>query len=318
MNTDIPLPGLEVYRSSQLEPEDFLQFWASTVADSRTHDVDVVLERVDTGLETVDVYDVTFSGFGGHRIRGWLRIPAGANEPLPAVVEFAGYGGGRGHAIENLFWASSGFAHLHMDSRGQGSGWSLGATPDPVGSGPHAPGMWTQGIESPESYYYRRLYTDGVRAVDAARTLPAIDPRRVSVVGVSQGGGAAIAVGALAPEVQAVVALVPGPSDFPRSLALNDRYPWREVTDYLAVHRGSVAQVERTLAYFDAVNFARHATAPARFSVGLMDPVVLPSSVFGAYNAYTAPKGIAVWPYNGHEGGGPDDLLQARRFLLAL
>jgi cephalosporin-C deacetylase len=31
--------------------------------------------------------------------------------------------------------------------------------------------MMTKGIESPETYYYRRLITDAVRAVDAVRAI---------------------------------------------------------------------------------------------------------------------------------------------------
>jgi cephalosporin-C deacetylase-like acetyl esterase len=36
-----------------------------------------------------------------------------------------GYGGGRGFATDNLYWASYGFAWLLMDTRGQGSSWSV-------------------------------------------------------------------------------------------------------------------------------------------------------------------------------------------------
>ena len=48
---------------------------------------------------------------------------------------------------------------------------------------------------------------------------------------------------------------------------------------------------------------ARLATAPALFSVAMMDPVCPPTTVFAAYNAYAGPKDIAVYEFNGHEGG---------------
>ena len=41
----------------------------------------------------------------------------------------------------------------------------------------------------------------------------------------------------------------------------------------------------RTLSYFDGVSFARRAAAPALFSVGLMDMVCPPSTVYAAFNA---------------------------------
>jgi cephalosporin-C deacetylase len=68
-------------------------------------------------------------------------LPACADGPLPAIVEFDGYGRGRGEPIENLLWASAGFAHLEMDTRGQSwSGWRS-STPDPHGSEAHGPGL---------------------------------------------------------------------------------------------------------------------------------------------------------------------------------
>ena len=85
-----------------------------------------------------------FRGYGGQDIRGWLRVPAGHTGPLPAVVQYVGYGGGRGHALESLLWASAGFAHLHMDTRGQGAAWSVGDTPDPAPAGPQVPGVMTR------------------------------------------------------------------------------------------------------------------------------------------------------------------------------
>ena len=317
MYTDLPESELRAYRSTQTEPADFDAFWQQTLDQARTTagGARAALEPVDTGLRTVDTWDVSFPGFGAEPVRAWLRLPHGADRPLPAVVQYVGYGGGRGHALENLLWASAGYAHLQMDVRGQGSGWSRGATPDHGRAGPQVPGVLTRGIEDPHDHYYRRLFTDAVRAVDAVRGLDAVDPDRVAVVGQSQGGGTALAVAALVPDLVAVVAHVPFLCDFPRAVGRTDTAPFREVADYLAVHRDREAAVLRTLSYLDGVNFARRARIPARFSVALMDEIVPPSTVFAAHNAYAGPKELDVWRYNGHEAGGPDDDAAALRFL---
>lgn len=55
----------------------------------------------------------------------------------------------------------------------------------------------------------RRLITDAVRAVDAVRGLPGVDGHQVAVVGNSQGGGLAIAVAGLVPDLTTVQASVP-------------------------------------------------------------------------------------------------------------
>ncbi|TXN29497.1 acetylxylan esterase [Lacisediminihabitans profunda] len=315
MFTDLPEAALRTYRSAQVDPRDFDEFWATTLSTSREFDLGVSLTPVDTGLKTIDVWDVSFSGYGGQRVRAWLRVPAGATGPLPAVVNFVGYGGGRGNAAESLFWASAGFAHLQMDTRGQGSAGSVGDTPDDAGSGPHGPGFMTRGIESRESYYYRRVFVDAVRAVEAARSLPIIDATRVSVVGGSQGGGIALAVAGLVDDLAAVAASVPFLCDFPRAVTMTDNDPYREIGRYLAVHRRSADRTLETLSYFDGVNFAKRATASAILSTALMDPICPPSTVFAAYANYAGPKQITVWPFNGHEGGGiEDELLALRHF----
>jgi cephalosporin-C deacetylase len=304
MLTDLAPEDLANYRSAQVDPADFDAFWERTLAEAATHDIDVRLAEVPTGLATIKVYDVTFKGFAGQDVRAWLRLPVGVAQPLPAVVQYVGYGGGRGHALENLFWASAGFAHLQMDTRGQGAGWSLGVTPDIAEIPPQAPGVMTRGVLDPATYYYRRLFTDAVRAVDAARSLDVVDPGRIAVVGGSQGGGMALAVSGLRGDLAASAAFVPFLCDFPRAVRVTDAYPYREIIDYLKVHRGEQEQVHSTLAYFDGVNFARRATVPALFSVALRDPICPASTVYGAYHVYGGPRDINVWEYNAHEGGG--------------
>ena len=323
MYTDMSEASLTAYRSTQTEPADFDAFWADTLAEAEGHPLEVTATLVtdapgSPALSTLDVYDVTFAGFGGQTVSAWLRVPAGTTRPLPAIVQFHGYGRGRGQAFENLLWASAGYAHFDMDVRGQGSGGSTGVTPDDDGgtrSGPQVPGFMTRGIEAPSSYYYRRLYTDAVRAVAAARALDLVDETRVGVMGTSQGGGIALAVAGLVPGLTAVVARVPFLCDFARASVITDALPYREIAQYLAVHRLSVAQVYETLSYFDGVNFAKRATAPAVFTAGLMDAICPPSTVFGAFHSYAGPKDVTVWQYNGHEGGAwEDDALALRTF----
>lgn len=315
MNTDLTEEELRQYRSSQTEPADFDEFWAGTLAASRAVGGLPTVVRVDTGMRTLDVFDVTFPGFAGEPIRAWLRLPAGATGPLPCVVEYVGYGGGRGLATENLLWASAGFAHFHVDTRGQGSSWSIGDTPDSGGGAPQIPGFMTRGIDSRESYYFRRVFTDAVRAIDAVRTLESVDGDRVAVLGTSQGGGISLAVAGLVPGLAAAVPLVPFLCDFPRALRLHDRDPYNEIVRYLAIHRNDVERTHEVLRYFDGVNFARRATAPAWFSAALMDEICKPSTVFGAFHAYGGPKQIDVFPFNNHEGGGAESAARLLRVL---
>ena len=192
-----------------------------------------------------------------------------------------------------------------MDTRGQGSNGQPGHTPDPepAGSGPQYPGFMTRGILDPATYYYRRVFTDAVRAVEAARAHPAVDPARVAVTGGSQGGGITLAVAGLDPTVAAAAPDVPFLCHYRRATQIVGTAPYVEISNYCKTHREKVATVFETLAYFDGVNFAARAQAPALFSVGLMDDICPPSTVYAAYNHYAGPKQMSVWEYNNHEGG---------------
>ena len=301
---DLNLEMLRDYRPVIDEPADFDGFWASTLAQARLRPTPAMFDPVANGLALVRTDHVTFAGFEGQPVHAWLHLPAGGTEhPLPCVVQFVGYGGGRGLAHENILWAVAGYAHLVVDTRGQGAGWSVGQTPDQVGSAPAQAGFMTRGILEPEDYYYRRVFVDAVCAVDAVRSHPAVDKTRVVVSGESQGGGIALAVGALVDDLAGVMPDVPFLCHFRRATEITDADPYAEISRYLKVHRDKLSAVFETLSYFDGVSFAARAKAPALFSIALMDTTCPPSTTFAAYNAYAATKELREYFYNGHEGG---------------
>lgn len=300
---DLPQHELVSYTPDLAWPADADEFWSRTLGQSRALAQPPVWERASTYLTLVETFDVTFSGFAGQPVRGWLNLPAGLSGPVPAVVRFQGYGGGRGLANQVDFWALAGYASMVMDTRGQGSAWGPGDTPDPVGAGPSHPGFMTRGILSPDDYYYRRVYTDAVLAIDALRQHPGVQPARVAACGGSQGGGITLAVAGLVPDLWAAMADVPFLCDFPRAVQVSTRNPYGEIVNYLKIHRDHVGQAFHTLSYFDAASLSKKAQAPALFSVALMDETCPPSTVYAAYNGYGGQKRLVVYPFNNHEGG---------------
>jgi cephalosporin-C deacetylase len=318
---DLPLDQLRRYAPAVAEPTDFDAFWRATLDQAAAHPALIDVRPEQTGLRLVDCWDVTFAGFDGDPVRAWLTRPAGEDGPLPAVVEYLGYGRGRGLPHERLTWAAAGYAHLLMDSRGQGGQYGTGGdTPDPHSGALGGPWPVTRGILDPHDYYYRRLITDAVRAVDAVRCLPGIDPARIAAAGNSQGGGLALAVAGLVPDLGALIATAPFLCHIQRAIEITDAAPYGEIVNFLAVHREAEDAARRTLSYVDGVAFARRALAPAHFGVGLRDTVCPPSTVFAAYNQYGAANGrptpadttMHVYPFNHHEGG---EALQVRRQL---
>ncbi|HEX4400190.1 MAG TPA: acetylxylan esterase [Galbitalea sp.] len=314
---DLSPEELERYAPDLPEPADLDQFWSETISAAREAAKPPTMRSYDSGLALIDVWDVTFAGFGGDPVDGWLMVPRGADEPLPMVVEFLGYGGGRGLPHEHLAWPAAGYAHFVMDTRGQGSGWGTGgSTGDPHGSGPATPGFMTKGIASPSTYYYRRVYTDAVRAIDTARSIEVVDSKRIIVTGVSQGGGISLAAAGLVPDVAAALPDVPFLCHIRRGVAISDDDPYREVSRYLSVHDELEEQTFRTLSYFDAAIIGRRGKAPALFSTALWDTTCPPSTVYAARNTYGGAADIDRYTFNGHDGGRARQWARQRQWLI--
>ncbi|MGN8129565.1 acetylxylan esterase [Paenarthrobacter sp. 22069] len=333
---DLPLAQLRSYTSGVTPPDDLAGFWDATVEEARAFPLNATFDPVENYLTVIDTFDVTFSGFGGAPVKGWLHLPAnrGEGERLPVVVNYIGYSGGRGLVNQDTRWAQAGYAHFIMDTRGQGYGGTVGDTADPhpsAGDVAHA-GLMTRGISSREEYYYRRVYVDAFRAVEAAQAHPDVDPARVVLAGVSQGGGLVVATAGLAAgRLDGVIAALPDVpflQDFPRAIDITPRGPYPEIAQFLARHRDRYESALDVLNYFDGVNLARFAAVPALYSAALMDDICPASTVFASFNAYGsgtnassatgAAKQIEVYRFNNHEGGQEHHWIRQLQFLRKL
>ncbi|MGO1401131.1 MAG: acetylxylan esterase [Flaviflexus sp.] len=317
---DYSLDQLRTYRPDVTEPADFDRFWLDTLSEHPANPEPLERTVCAPHLERLIVEDLSICGFGKMPVKAWFIRPRESSKPLPIVVSFVGYGGGRGLPEEHLHWASAGFAELVVDSRGQGAQWGGGGdTPDIGTIQPSIPGHMTRGIHDPSEYYYRRLYTDAANAIETAQHLDGIDPGLLVTAGGSQGGALALVSATLAgmrgTPVTATIADVPFLANFERAIGLTDAYPYAEITDYLAIKKNMVDQVFETLSYFDVVNFSKRARGRALFSTGLMDPVAPPSTVFASHNWFAGQAEMEVYRFNAHAGGGIVHTSHAIRWL---
>ena len=281
------------------EPDDFGLFWKKTLADARSHPLELSARLVDCGLSTLEVWDVGFRGYAGQPVMAWLLLPRQRSvRPLPCVVQYVGYGGGRGLPTDHLLWGSVGYAHLVMDTRGQGSD-----TPDleDCPAEPTGTGFVTRGVLDPHTWYYRRVFTDAVRAVEAARAHPAVDGTRVAVAGVSQGGGIALAAAGLDGGTAAALVDVPFLCGWAEAVRTAEEGPYRELVELCRQRPDRAIQALRTVRYGDGVSFAARASAPALFSVALRDRVCPPATVLAAVAAYGGSKRLVNYPFSEHE-----------------
>ena len=317
---DLSLEELYKYKGSGEEPKDFDEFWLNTLNEN-DHKTEAEYTLIDTHLKLFDVWNVSFKGYSKHIINGWYIAPKYArenNEKLTCIMHYPGYGGGRDYPNKHLLFPSAGYSVFVMEVRGQGAEAGNGAvTSDPIGSAPHADGFLTMGILDKKDYYYKRVFVDAFKSIEAAKEHSLTG--KIAVNGTSQGGGIALAllgISALKKEkIEAAMIDVPFLCDYKRACTITDTLPYNEIARFCKTNRMYEKTAFETLSYFDGSFFAKRSKVKALFSVGLMDIICPPSTVFSDYNNYAGEKSINVYTFNGHEGGDNEQSEKKLEFL---
>ena len=106
-----------------------------------------------------------------------------------------------------------------------------------------------------------------------------------------------------------------GAQSIRRAITLTNSDPYHELVRFCRTHPDRAARALATADHVDLTNLVSRASAPALFSVALMDDVCPPSTVFAAFNEYAGPKDIAVYEWDDHEGGRAHFQGRALEFL---
>jgi cephalosporin-C deacetylase len=294
---DMAITELTSYDPESNAPADLDLFWEQTLALGSSSPLEIELTPAGIGLRGVSCHRFGFAGFGAERISGWYVRPEGGG-PFPGLVWYHGYSGRGARPLELYTAAAQGIAVLSMDCRGQG-GESPDAPGGPVG---HAPGWLTMGIRGPEGYYYRYVYADAVRAIEALCSLEEVDGARIAVTGASQGGGLALAAAALSKRPIFVWADMPFLCHFRRAVEIAVQGPYPEISDFVRRHPGLEEDSFRTLSYFDNLNLASRIGCPAVVTAGLWDDVCPPSTIFPTFARIGATdKVLETFSFQRHE-----------------
>lgn len=274
------------------EPADFNEFWTKAISDARKINLDPVMTLVpERCTSDVNVYHINFQNDKpGSRIYGMLAIPKKPGK-YPAVLKVPGggvykYGG-------DVRLAANGLITLEIGIHG------IPVNLDPQVYNDLANGAlanyYTTRINDREGYYFKRVYTGCVKAVDFIYTLPEFNGRDLAVTGQSQGGMLSIVTAALDKRVKYLAAIYPGGCD-------NVRYMIKKEIKSPSMYKYSepIPAVIEANAYYDVVNFAKRITVPGAYFWGYNDVVCTPTSMYAAYNSITAPKALNLFLDTGH------------------
>lgn len=296
----------EQIQPTAVEPEDFLSFWESEKAAVRAIPADVQLEKVDEHSDANQTtYRLSIANLNGSRVYGWLSVPtAEGKHPGILTVPAAGYapyGPGKG-------WASQGFvsmvmyAHNYPITLPKEKYDELSKTE--LSNYPH------QGKESRETYYFRRVFMGCTRFMDYLMSRPEWDGTNLIVTGSSQGGALSLVCSGLEPKVTAIASNVPALCD--HTGCLHDR-----ASGWPRLIPDKDPNIAKVSAYYDAVNFARHAKCATLISCGYVDGTCPATSVYSAYAVLPQPKLMIPTPTMGH-AQSPEYSAAQQKFITSL
>lgn len=288
-------------------PEEFHEFWESVVAEARA----VPLEfrrsmRRDFEFPGFVIERIQFRSVQDHVVSGWFAFPEGGKR-LPGFVWVPPYG--RESLLPDEYGTREGFASLSFNLHGEDAFHQEKYTP--------SRGYFSEGAGRPETWIFRRLFQ---HCYVAARVLQAqleVDEERVAAMGMSQGAGMSIWLGAHCPIIRAVAADMPFLGNMLQTLSRTAyRYPLKELVDFMESVPLGREQVLHTVSYFDTVNQASECLVPTQVSYGEKDPAVRPDTAKAIYEALpgTDKRLIAYdWGHDWH----PDMVANNRDWLLA-
>ena len=283
------------YQSKARKPDDFDAFWDDVKAQVGRVELNPEVEPEPTRSDDeVEVFQAFYDSIDNVRIAAWYCVPRGERGPLPAIMVVPGYQSDPGIPKE---WARRGYAVLGVAPRGKLR--SKGQFD------PGYPGLLTYGIVDRNVYSYRGFYVDAWRGVDFLLSRDEVDSGRIGVRGGSQGGGLTLCTAAMRDEIRAAAAGAPYLTGFMDAIELTSTYPYQEINDYLRFHPSSRERVERTLNYFDCINFADGITCPIIVNIGLQDNVCPPETGYALFREIASQdKRLYAYDGEGHSAGG--------------
>jgi cephalosporin-C deacetylase len=298
---DLPLDELEHYEGRNPRPDDFDAYWTRALTELDATPEAVALEPAGFQSDVADAFHLTFDGVRGARLYAKLLVPKSAAN-APAVVVFHGYSAQSGDWLPLLSWAAEGFVVAALDVRGQ-----AGRSSEPGGyTGTTFYGHIVRGVsDGPDALLYRQIYLDCVRLARILAERPEVDAARLCSLGMSQGGGLALACAALEPSVARVAALFPFLCDWLRVWELDlAESAYDGLRNHLRLFDPTHERKDEfflTMGYVDVQHLTSRIRGEVLMGTGLMDTVCPPSTQFAAYNKIQSPKQVVVYPDYGHE-----------------
>ena len=275
---------------------DFDAFWEETLKQTKSEPLNAKIEKVEYMSPYIELYNVTFDGFGSFPIKAIYMVPTFVEKKdLPCFVNFHGFTDSKGTPVDFMPWLMMGMAVFSMDCREQS-----GDTGNCAHSGALVGNVVTKGILDKYEYYFRAVYMDCIKALDFVCQQKEINKERIVIHGASQGGALTMATAALDDRPYLAIADIPSNCNFEERVK-EAQGSFSAITDYLRLYPERTDTALSTLSYFDNMNLADRIKCKLFAQVGLRDEICPAKWYFAAYNRVTSEKSIRINPFGVHE-----------------
>ena len=297
MKVGYDVDGIQPYTK---EPKDFMKFWQKALAEARKTPITYTRELAkEYCTDKIDCWLIKLQTDKDHYIYAYLTMPKNAKAgSLPAVLCPPGAGVKTiKEPLRHKYYAENGIIRLEAEIHGmhpKSTAAEFQHRADSLGKG--LPGAYIgRDADNMDKYYMKRVYIAMVRCLDFLTQLPEWDGKDLAVQGGSQGGALAIIASALDNRVTACCANHPALTDM-AGYAEEGRtggYPHFK-PEFLT------PQVQKTLQYYDVINFAHHVKCPTRLTWGYNDSTCPPTTSYAAMHSLPNVKSVVLTPINEH------------------
>ena len=247
------------------EPQQLPAYWQTILDEvSALSDGAVAIESLPVrSNETSIAHGLRFEGVGGYPLFAYFTVPRGEG-PFPALFQTPGYGSVVGVPAYERRSRYAVMALCHRGQRLSDSGYSAAY-----------PGLLTDGLPGTDTYVYRAVVADCLRAFDVFTARPEVDSSRLAVAGMDM----AAITAALRPQTPLMLVTAMTLRAAAERAPQTRAYPLQELNNYARTHPGDAGEVADTLSLFDPLAFAPRIGARALFTCGrdelqYVEPVV--------------------------------------------
>lgn len=277
------------------KPQDFNQFWDNAINQLKKIPFEEnSKKKVSKKLLKEHNISIHFQSSEKYQIEGQLLAPKKLGKKPPVVVIFGDYLNPPS-MYKGLL--NNGIGQYTIKLRGHDI--PLKKT---EGTEEEAPkiisyGYFAENLSDASGYYLKHLLLDAYRAVEILRLRKEVDSTKIGFFGEGVGALMALFVVSRMNRGKSLFLQYPDFMKIDRAI-LGINHAQTEIRNYIKNHKTQKNHIEKNLAYFDGIFFAKDINVPSKTIINITDNKVTPHGAFALFHQLGGEKDIHVYTDN--------------------